>query len=102
MLSEQKIEGRPNWTDQLLFINETDPEWKFMFSAFSDPLMENRSNGEVLEYMGTVVERYCGKIQKIRHEFRHRACPTDGQRKYWHIPASGDFCFRYAAGLIAA
>lgn len=92
---ERAIDGKPGWTNDLIAISPKDPEWNCMFSAFTDTVMLNKECGEVLQYMGTVVERYQGKIQSIYHEFRHRAVPGTNQRKYWKIGATPDFVFRY-------
>ena len=71
---------------QLIFLKHNDPELIKAWSNFPDKVMENKQYGEVLQYVGTVLEH-----GKVRHEFRHRAIPTTNERKYWHIAASGNF-----------
>jgi hypothetical protein len=75
-----------NMNTELIFLKSNDPELVKAWENFPDKVMENKVYGEVLQYMGTVLEDGA-----IRHEFRHRAIPKTNERKYWHIPASKNF-----------
>jgi methionine synthase II (cobalamin-independent) len=88
-------------TKDLIFLEHDNPEFKSMFEYFPDPLMENKELGEVLQYMGTVIERnkIKGSISQIYHQFRHRALPGTNERKYWNISASDPFIFDYVVRL---
>ena len=71
----------------LIFLDSKSDEIVAAFNRAGngDPVMLNTSFGEVLQYMGTVVEV---ADHRVYHEFRHRAVPGTDQRKYWRIPAS--------------
>lgn len=80
--------------NKLFFLESTDPEFTKAFESFPDKVMHNPVYGEVLQYMGTVIE----PTGAMRHEFRHRAMPDTNQRKYWHIPVSEALAIRIRRG----
>lgn len=73
--------------NKLFFVENTDPEFKIMFSNFPDPVMRNEQYLECLQYVGTVIE----PSGRIKHQFRHRAVPVTNERKYWEIEPSPEF-----------
>ncbi len=88
-------------TKELIFIDRDNPEFNRMFSYFPDKVMENKLYSEILQYMGTVIERdkIKGSILQIYHQFRHRALPETNERKYWNLLASNFFVFNYVTTL---
>lgn len=74
-------------TSETYFAEPDSPQWVEAWLAlkaeFGDEACENRSNGEVWQYMGTF--SYGGTLH---HEFRHRDFPGTGQRLYRRYPAS--------------
>lgn len=71
----------------LIFLDPRSDEVTAAFNKAGngDPVMHNATFGEVLQYMGTVVE---AADERVYHEFRHRAVPGTDQRRYWRIPAT--------------
>jgi len=80
--------------NKLTFLDHNNSEFIFAFQHFVDPVMENKEYGEVLQYVGTVLEP--GGL--VHHEFRHRALPIGNERKYWHIQASKRFQYEVSSG----
>lgn len=99
--SNIKVYPENSVKQDLIFVDHEDQEFKRMFDYFPDQVMENKIYREVLQYMGTVIERnkLTGNILQIYHEFRHRALPETNERKYWKLLASNFFVFDYVTRL---
>lgn len=82
-MNRNVLEGAgPEVRPRIVFLEMEDAELKRAWATFPDPVALHQ--GESWQYMGTVPREEGGGWE---HQFRHRADPATGERKYLRILA---------------